>query len=135
MQGDPSFGACSGRGHCYLRTLCVNFAGMAVTLTSGFIELQSSSFFTLNNFLLEVRTTTPNAVLVNFGGVAALELQEGNVVYRRNRGTLGPGQLHSAITLTAYGFIDDGLWHHIHFFTEPSFTKVLVGVVSTVGVV
>lgn len=108
---------------------------MAVTLTSGFIELRSSSFFTLNDFLLEVRTTTPNAVLVNFGGVATLELQEGNVVYRRNRGTLGLGQFHSAITLTAYGFIDDGLWHHIHFFTEQSFTKVLVGVVSAVGVV
>ena len=67
---------------------------------------------------LRVRTRTPNAVLVRFGGGrASLELQHGSVVYRRE---IDPArQSHSAITLEAHAHISDGRWHDIELMARP----------------
>lgn len=108
----------SSRTHSYLCMFCID---TAVQLNSGFIHIQTTPI-TINTFHLSVRTRHSSAILVSFGGVASLELRQGNVMYRRMRRSTQ--MMYSAITLVANAFIDDGQWHQVELSSGDSFTLV-----------
>ena len=91
---------------------------LAVEFDFGFLHI-GVGHITIGTFHMSIRTRSPNAVLVNFGGVATLELSQGNVVYRRANSSI-----YSALTIVAEAFVNDGQWHQIVLDAEEYLTMV-----------
>ena len=100
------------------------FLGSSVQLSNGFIHLESSSTITLMSFILNFRTRSSDAVLVQLGSFDSLELKYGSIIYRRGYSS---SNMHTPLTLEVLGAVSDGVWHKVRLDVNNTHTKVYIG--------